>query len=203
MRRSLFSLVIAMLISCFIMTGWGLFIWHNRETASVINGQGELIRLHVLANSDNPEDQSLKIKVRDAVIAYLSPYLSQVSTADEARNIIYVHKDKIIQVAQTVINDTGHSYFARVQLGLFDFPVKSYGSLVLPAGKYEAVRIMLGKAEGKNWWCVLFPPLCFIDAANATALPVTGGADLKNAGQPQKVEYKWKVIEIWNNANKN
>jgi len=86
-----------------------------------------------------------------------------------------------------------------LQEGMFDFPIKAYGDLVLPAGKYEAVRILLGEAQGKNWWCVLFPPLCFIDAANATAIPgVAAKNDNDKKDDVAKVELRWKFVEWLN-----
>jgi len=86
-----------------------------------------------------------------------------------------------------------------LETGWFDFPLRSYGTLILPAGKYEAVRILLGEAQGKNWWCVLFPPLCFVDATGAVAVPASaaGGDKSAQAADP-KLELRWKVLELWN-----
>ena len=166
MRKNLLRLSIVLLIGCFIIAGWGMLIWQARQSAAVSIPNGDLIRLHVLANSDKPQDQQLKLKVRDAVIAYLAPYLGKAESTEEARSVIHSRKAEIIAAAQGVVKEKGAAYSVDLQEGMFEFPVKAYGDLVLPAGKYEAVRILLGDAQGKNWWCVLFPPLCFIDAAN-------------------------------------
>ncbi len=198
MRKNLLRLSIVLLIGCFIIAGWGMLIWQARQSAAVSIPNGDLIRLHVLANSDKPQDQQLKLKVRDAVIAYLAPYLGKAESTEEARSVIHSRKEEIIAAAQAVVKENGAAYSVDLQEGMFEFPVKAYGDLVLPAGKYEAVRILLGDAQGKNWWCVLFPPLCFIDAANATAVP---GVKMENdkKADADKVELRWKFIEWLNN----
>lgn len=198
MRKNLLRLSIVLLIGCFIIAGWGMLIWQARQSAAVSIPNGDLIRLHVLANSDKPQDQQLKLKVRDAVIAYLAPYLGKAESTEEARSVIHSRKEEIIAAAQAVVKENGAAYSVDLQEGMFEFPVKAYGDLVLPAGKYEAVRILLGDAQGKNWWCVLFPPLCFIDAANATAVP---GVKMENDKKADagKVELRWKFVEWLNN----
>lgn len=198
MRKNLLRLSIVLLMGCFIIAGWGMLIWQARQSAAVSIPNGDLIRLHVLANSDKPEDQQLKLKVRDAVIAYLAPYLGKAESTEEARSVIHSRKAEIIATAQAVVRENGAAYSVDLQEGMFEFPVKAYGDLVLPAGKYEAVRILLGDAQGKNWWCVLFPPLCFIDAANATAVP---GVKMENDRKADagKVELRWKFVEWLNN----
>lgn len=201
MRRNLLRFAILFLVVVFVIAGWGLLIWQGRQTAQVIATNGDLIRLHVLANSDDAFDQELKLKVRDGVIAYLAPYLGEVESADDARDIIAVHKPNIISTAQEVVNKNGATYVVQMQTGMFPFPVKSYGTIVLPAGKYEAVRILLGQAEGKNWWCVLFPPLCFVDGTQATAtMAMTAQRASAKEGAPA-VEYRWKIVEWWHSKS--
>ena len=196
MRRSLkrqcglFSMIVV------IVMGWFLLIYQGNENTPVSSGQEDLIRLHVLANSDSPTDQQLKLKVRDALIIYLEPYLEPVNTKPVAKQIILEHKENLIEVAKQVVLMNGADYPVELEVGIYDFPIKSYGNLVLPAGKYEAVRILIGKAEGKNWWCVLFPPLCFIDITNATSMPVENLADQKG-NQEMKIELKSKIAELW------
>lgn len=122
-----------------------------------------LIRFHVLANSDSEEDQNLKLKVRDKIIEYLYPYLNKSKSLEESRQIILDNKDKVKAIAEKVIKDNKYNYTVRCELSKENFPKKSYGNIVLPQGEYEAFRVLIGKAEGKNWWCVMFPPLCFVD----------------------------------------
>ena len=122
-----------------------------------------LIRFHVIANSDTDEDQALKIKVKNKVIEYLYPYLSNSSSIEESRKIIIDNEDKVKQIAQKVIKDNNYSYGVKLELSHENFPEKSYGNIVLPQGNYEAFRIIIGSGQGRNWWCVMFPPLCFVD----------------------------------------
>ena len=199
MRRRWIYVVCLVVIISFIATGWSLLLLEQskKQNLPVSCGQGDLIRLHVLANSDSVDDQQLKLKVRDAIIAYLAPYMEETPNATVARQIVLAQQANLMNVAKEVIAMNGASYPVNIEIGLFDFPIKSYGDLVLPAGKYEAVRILIGNGQGKNWWCVLFPPLCFIDITNAAAVPVTGTADNKESNQePQTIEFKWKIVEL-------
>ena len=188
-------------ILLFVTIGWFLLIYHGNENLPVSSGKEDLIRLHVLANSDSPVDQQLKLKVRDAVIAYLAPYLDHVTTKSLAKEIVLEHKKELIEVATQVVLMNGAHYPVDLQIGMFDFPLKSYGTLVLPAGQYEAVRVLIGNAEGKNWWCVLFPPLCFIDITNATALPAGSTIDQSKTSEVN-IEFKSKLAELWREHQK-
>lgn len=182
---------------CFIVSGWSL-LYYQQERGTAIPNRSDYVRLHILANSDSIEDQKLKLKVRDAVVAYVTPYVKDVQDAKEAESVISSHKEDIIKLAKHTLAENGANYAVDVQLGNFEFPVRSYGSLVLPAGDYRAVRILLGNAAGQNWWCVLFPPLCFIDGSNASAAPITASVD---AGSPEGTsvpKIRWKVAEFFN-----
>ncbi|MDR3269912.1 MAG: stage II sporulation protein R [Peptococcaceae bacterium] len=136
--------------------------------------QTECIRFHVLAHSDAPEDQSVKRAVRDAILERVAPELARSQSLAESREILQALLTVMAETARQEIVRQGRTDAVRIEYGQFDFPTKSYGTLVLPAGKYEAVRICIGRAEGSNWWCVLFPPLCFVDIEHATAVPVDG-----------------------------
>lgn len=126
-----------------------------------------IIRFHVRANSDSDEDQALKLCVRDSVVEYLTEMLNSAASLDEARNILYYCKDEIESIAINRVKEEGYDYPVNVYFENAYFPMKTYGDMVFPAGKYEAFRIDIGKSEGKNWWCVLFPPLCFVDSTYA------------------------------------
>ncbi|KJS48285.1 stage II sporulation protein R [Desulfosporosinus sp. BICA1-9] len=143
----------------------------------------ELIRFHVLANSDSERDQELKHAVRDAILKEVSPRLAVSQSLDESRDILKQLSTEMEDIGRTVARDWGKNYSVRTEYGRFSFPTKSYGSLVLPAGQYEALRVVIGEGKGSNWWCVLFPPLCFIDIKSSTAVPVDG-----KAGIPHKIE---------------
>jgi stage II sporulation protein R len=125
---------------------------------------GEVMRLHVVANSDSEEDQALKMKVRDAVLAELSPVVEGTTSAQEALARAREALPRIEAAAAKVIRDQGASYPVRVELGRTSFPAKAYGSVYLPAGEYMALRVLLGDAEGANWWCVWVPYMCFADS---------------------------------------
>mgnify|MGYP001081421189 CR=1 FL=1 len=124
--------------------------------------QDKLIRFHVIANSDAPFDQALKLKIRDRIFYEMNDKFN-TKNIDEARVIIKDNIDYIERIALDEVNTNGYNYSVNVALEEHDFPTKNYGSITLPAGNYEALRIVIGDGEGKNWWCVLFPPLCFVD----------------------------------------
>lgn len=124
----------------------------------------KVIRFHVLANSDSDADQTLKLKVKDAVVNYLNPYMSESESLEESKKILKEHTNDIMEVANEVITSEGYAYSVNAYFCEDFFPTKSYGDVTLPAGDYTAYRIEIGQHEGKNWWCILYPPLCFVDA---------------------------------------
>ncbi len=126
----------------------------------------KLIRFHVLANSDTDEDQELKLKVRDAIIAYLQPKLIKSNNINESEEIIKKEYDNLEKIASNIILENGYNYEVKVGIDYSNFPTKQYSNIVLPAGEYKALRIIIGEGQGKNWWCVMFPPLCFVDEEN-------------------------------------
>ena len=130
------------------------------------NYKDKLIRFHVLANSDSEEDQQLKLKVRDAVIDYLQPKLRDSKSINESERIILEEEGNLINICRDVVEKNGYNYDVHIDLGYSKFPTKQYSSVVLPAGEYKALRILIGKGQGKNWWCVMLPPLCFVDKQN-------------------------------------
>ena len=123
----------------------------------------QVLRFHVIANSDNPEDQVLKLEVRDALISYMADHRTAFDSADEAAAFAADHCDELTQLAQTVIDQAGFSYTASASVTTCPFPEKTYGDLTFPAGDYQALRVELGQAQGQNWWCVLYPLLCFTE----------------------------------------
>jgi len=124
---------------------------------------GELLRLHVIANSDTFEDQALKLKVRDAVLDAAGKLLMDVASKDEAIALVRSNLHLFESVAEDAVRREGFGYEVAVSIGRFGFPDRIYGNLFVPAGEYDAVRVVIGAGQGTNWWCVLFPPLCFID----------------------------------------
>jgi len=124
----------------------------------------QLIRFHVIANSNSLEDQTLKLHVRDVIVKEMKERFRQASSRQEAEQIVQSSMNEIKELAQAQIKREGKDYQVAVMMGDFAFPTKTYGNLTLPAGNYHAVRIVIGEGKGKNWWCILFPPLCFVDS---------------------------------------
>lgn len=124
-----------------------------------------VVRLHVLANSDSDEDQALKLKVRDAILAYTSPKVIDSTSREEAIEILKNELDEIEKISEQVVKEQGHDYSVEVTLSLEDYPTRNYESMSFPSGEYVSLRVLIGEAEGQNWWCVLFPPLCLSAAS--------------------------------------
>ncbi|MBP3462173.1 MAG: stage II sporulation protein R [Tyzzerella sp.] len=138
----------------------------------------EVFRFHVLANSDSKEDQALKMQVKEAVIAYMKEEIPCSDSVETTKDWARSHLDAIVNLAEAVIMEEGYAYEVMAEVTTCDFPEKTYGDITFPAGEYEALRIEIGEAKGQNWWCVLYPNLCFIDAVHAV-VPEEGKKDLK------------------------
>jgi stage II sporulation protein R len=174
-----------------------------------IRGEDELydkvIRLHVVANSDEEYDQNLKLKVRDAVIVYAAELVGDCETRDQAIELLSENRAKINEIAQDCLASEGYAYPVSVSFEEEHYPTKSYESVCFPAGKYLSMRISIGEAEGKNWWCVLFPQLC-LSAATGSVRESNEGAFIE-AGftqeqyriitETENVKYKirFKILE--------
>ena len=148
---------------------------------------GKILRFHVLANSDSEADQNVKKQVRDAVGAYIEPYLLECENIEETRATVNDHMDEIIAVSKETLAANGFTYGASAELTHTDFPEKTYGDYTFPEGNYEALEITLGDGAGHNWWCVLYPPLCFVDAVYGV---VPENSKEKLAGVLTDEEYK-------------
>ncbi|WP_231967944.1 stage II sporulation protein R [Thermanaeromonas toyohensis] len=154
-----------------------------------------LIRLHVIANSDTLKDQELKLKVRDAIIQEARKRLVEVQEVEEARRWLAGNLASLAKVAEAQIKKEGYPYSVRVQLGDFNFPTRSYGRWVLPAGEYEALRLIIGEGKGENWWCILFPPLCLVDVAEGRlSHEVMAWPEDSLPNTP--VELRFKILEV-------
>lgn len=139
----------------------------TKDQSNIVEGLSDsLIRFHVIANSDSDEDQAVKVKVKDEVVKYMQGLLEDSTTVDTSRKIILQHMEEIRSIAEKVLRDNGFDHSVTIALQQQEFPLKKYGDIVLPPGEYEALVVNIGAAQGKNWWCVLFPPLCFVDATH-------------------------------------
>lgn len=142
----------------------------NETNAEVQVIPSEAIRLRILANSNHESDQELKRKIRDEVNQEINVWVAELTSVEEAREVISSRLDEIESIAQEVMERENNVQEVDVSFGKTVFPTKLYGQYLYPAGEYEAIKISLGAGEGENWWCVLFPPLCFLDFNSGTAV---------------------------------
>nr|WP_278336919.1 stage II sporulation protein R [Clostridium grantii] len=150
---------------CFfgIIIGFIYLNFNQQSTNSIESISNKIIRFHVIANSDTTTDQALKLKVRNAVLEFAEPKLRNSKSIEESRKILKENDEEIKKISENIIKENGYQYSVITTLDNENFPVKTYGNITLPEGKYEAYRIVIGTGEGHNWWCVMFPPLCFTD----------------------------------------
>lgn len=134
----------------------------------------DALRLRIIANSDSPADQQLKLDIRDAIIEEVGGLVKNATSEAQAKAIVEAHVPQLQQLAETVEHQHGVYEPISAEVGKVPFPTKIYGNTVYPAGNYEALRLVIGKGQGANWWCVLYPPLCFIDITEGDAVPNTG-----------------------------
>ena len=161
------------------------------------------------------EDQNLKLKVRDKVLEYISPKLKNSKSIEESREIIKANDENIKKIAQDVVKKNSYNYEIKTKLSKENFPVKTYGNITLPQGEYEAYRIIIGNGGGQNWWCVMFPPLCFIDITKGEVsnnetekamkkvlteeeYETVDNTQKDNKNTDEKIVVKFKVVELFN-----
>ena len=144
----------------------------NNDISTIQQGiSHKIIRFHVIANSDSDADQALKLKVKEAVVNYTAELLCNSKSISETEDLLSSHTNDIISIANNVISENNYDYPVTAEITDTYFPTKSYGSYTFPPGTYRAFQIKIGEAKGKNWWCVLYPPLCFIDISHGTVNP--------------------------------
>lgn len=169
-----------------------------------------VFRLHVIANSDSDEDQELKYIVRDNLLDYMNEICADCSTKEEAIKIAKNNLNSFKKIAKETVKNEGYSYDVNVEIGEFEFPTKSYGDISLPAGIYDALEVKIGNANGHNWWCVMFPPLCFVDISSGT-VPESSKEVLKDELSEEEfalvsnnsnsdINFKFKLLEIFSNS---
>lgn len=188
LELSLFcGLVIAVLFS---VTSFGASCGEIRQN---------VLRMHVIANSDSEADQTLKLQVRDAVLAEGKELFDGSLTAEQAENILDSDKERLRAAAESVIRENGYDYNVTVEIGKDFFTTRTYdGRVTLPAGEYEAVRVIIGEGKGQNWWCVMFPPLCLPAAeAEADIGDVLSDREERLVESDPKYEARFKIIEIF------
>mgnify|MGYP000964912403 FL=1 len=208
-RRYLFILAAILILSLVIVNNYfhlNRLEANTRRSMDLINRSRvekqedlaeDLIRFHILANSDSKRDQDIKLKVKDRVLREITPNLRTSKNIQDTRNIIKNSQRHIIEIANKVLKENGEDYGAKTILGSFSFPAKYYGRFSLPPGEYEAFQIVLGEGKGSNWWCVMFPPLCFINVEREEE-PQEIQED-----PPQGVQIRWKFLELIKSLFKN
>ena len=186
MKKSCIIFLLSIIISVTALGLWGGLgqNFQNEGTMSAMNAQNAYLRIHIRADSNEAQAQAVKYQVRDKVVEYLTPLVANYQTKTEAMQGIAAHLAEIAQIAAESLKSQGFAYGAEAELKKESFPTRVYGEFTLPAGEYSALILRLGSGAGDNWWCVVYPPLCF-------AAP-TG----------QNVIYKSKIKEIIENFQK-
>lgn len=203
--RSMVKMIFILTFLLFLYTSLCAFSYAKSVSTDISDS---VFRLHVLANSDSEEDQALKYKVRDNLINYMNSICTETTSKDEAISIANNHLDNFKKIAEDTISANGYNYTVQVQVGNFEFPTKTYGDISLPAGNYDALRVNIGEAKGQNWWCVMFPPLCFIDVSSGV-VPDNSKEVLKNSmneedfalvsesDESSEISFKFKILELF------
>jgi len=161
----------------------------------------KVLRIHILANSDSKEDQDLKLKVRDKILEYAKNEFRLVKDKNEALALSEEYKDKIKNVAESEIKKLGYDYKAKVEIVNMHFNTRQYDDITLPAGSYDALRVIIGDGKGKNWWCVMFPSICIGSCEeNSKTDTVFNEAENDVINNKDKYEFKFKCVEVYENC---
>ncbi|CDE82807.1 stage II sporulation protein R [Clostridium sp. CAG:273] len=205
-KSSVFKRLIIVLLLLILFIFISAISYVSAVSNNIANG---VFRLHVIANSDSPEDQNLKYIVRDELIKYMNTLAKDCNSKQEVIEIAKNNISNFENIAKKTIKDNGFNYNVTVEIGNFDFPTKTYGDITLPAGTYDSLKIKIGKSEGQNWWCVMFPPLCFVDVTTGI-VPEESKKEMKEAMPEEEyslisntnnseVNFKFKLIEFFEN----
>ena len=223
MRKYIYF-IIPMVLTVLIFNGCQSIAINTKESSLELTElnyddiKDKLIRFHVIANSDTDEDQNLKLKVRDKVVEALSEKLSNVNSLEEAENVLEENIDYVNEIAKEVIEENNYTYEVTTMLSYENFPDKVYGDCVFPQGNYEAFRVIIGEGKGQNWWCVMFPSLCFVDESKNSVDSSDLKEEIENI-EPKNnetinedkekneessnvnngVKFKFKIVEVINN----
>ncbi len=193
MKNRKWILTLAIIISVIYM-----FNFHSSSKEAYVDIKDEVIRFHVRANSDTEEDQALKLKVRDRILNETKPLFENSKSIEETRAIVKENLNNIKSIAEEVVEQEGKDYKVDIYFGMESFPTRKYGEIVFPAGEYETLLITIGEGKGQNWWCVMFPPLCFVEMNHGVAVNVDD--DLVAEKDPPKdppIVLKSKIVEIF------
>ena len=203
-KNSKVKMVIILSFLLFIYTSICAISYAQNVSNDIANS---VFRLHVIANSDSEEDQNLKYIVRDNLLSYMNEICSDCSNKDEVIKLVYSHSGEFEKIAQNTIYEQGYSYDVKINIGNFEFPTKKYGDISLPAGLYDGLKVEIGEAKGQNWWCVMFPPLCFVDISSGIVSDESKDLMENNLNEEefalvsdssnQEMQFKFKLIEFF------
>lgn len=210
MKKFNTGIITKFFILLFLLTIYILFSAYSYATSVSSGISDSVFRLHVIANSDSEEDQNLKYKVRDSLLDYMNSLCSSTTSKQEAIDIAQNHIDDFYKIAQEVVSENGYDYSINITIGKHDFPTKHYGDVSLPSGVYDALRVEIGSASGQNWWCVMFPPLCFVDVSSGI-VPDSSKETLQDnmsseeydlitdSDNSSELNVKFKIVELFEN----
>lgn len=195
-------------ILLFVLSLFLILSAYSYVSAISSNLSNSVFRLHVIANSDTKEDQDLKYKVRDGLIEYMKTLTSSNNTKEEVIKIASEHKEDFKNIAKKIVVDNGYNYEINIEIGNFSFPTKTYGDISFPSGFYDALKVEIGNSKGQNWWCVMFPPLCFVDV-NSGVVPDESKENLEEnlseeeynliSNDSDITNFKFKIVELFEN----
>lgn len=202
MKKIKFIVILSILFLIYIF-----FSAYSYVSAISDNMYNSVFRLHVIANSDSDEDQNLKYIVRDNLINYMNEKTNTFTSKEDIIEYVKNHIEDLKNIAEMTIKEQGYNYPVTVEIGNFEFPTKTYGDISFPAGNYDALRVKIGNANGRNWWCVMFPPLCFVDVSTGI-VPETSKEELKenlsdenynlvSQSDNYDVKLKLKILELF------
>ncbi len=203
----IFKQITLLIILLFIYTIICAFSYVNAVSTNI---QNSVFRLHVIANSNSEEDQNLKYIVRDKVLDYINKISNNTNSKEDVISLVNNNINEIQNIAQNTIYENGYNYSVKLNIGNFSFPTKTYGDISLPAGFYDALKIEIGDAKGQNWWCVMFPPLCFVDVTTGI-VPDESKKVIKDslsdeeysllAENSNDMHFKFKIVEMFQNLS--
>lgn len=205
-KKVKYSLILIILLGIYILVSAFYYV-----SAISTDLENSIFRLHVIANSDSDEDQNLKYIVRDKLIEYMNDISLNAENKKEAIQIAKEHTDDFYKIARQTIIDNGYNYDVSVEIGNFAFPTKTYGDISIPSGYYDALRVKIGEAKGQNWWCVMFPPLCFVNVSSGIVPDESKKIledelseeeyNLISETDSKEFKFKFKIIELLQNTN--
>ena len=197
-------LTICLLLTLFIFISAISYV--NAVSNNISNS---VFRLHIIANSDSEEDQNLKLKVRDNLLIYMNDLSKNCNSKLDVINIVNSHKNDFQEIAEKTIKENGFNYNVSIQVTNSYFPTKTYGDVSLPVGDYDCLKVNIGNSKGHNWWCVMFPPLCFVDVSSGI-VPESSKKQIKSTLNDEEynlitttdnseINFKFKLVELFQN----